>query len=299
MDRLNAMRLFVRLVECGSFSAVAREEGTGQPAVSKQISALEQYLGAQLLLRTSRKMTVTDAGQALYESAKPLLDDFEALESSLGHRQRSPQGVVRMTTAPVFGRLYVMPLLPAFFQRYPEVSVELSVSERHIDMIGEGVDLAIRHGHLADSSLTAKTLFHTGLVLVASTVYLKERGLPVRIGDLDNHTCIVSMPRLGRRPWNLRDEERGAISYIPQGPLLLPDAEHIRQAVISGFGIAQVPIWLVADVIRTGEVQVVLPECQQDSMPVSLVYPAGRRLPMKARVLVDYLVSMLPPTDEI
>ena len=290
MDRLDAIRLFVRLVECGSFSAVGREEGIGQPAVSKQIVALERHLGAQLVLRTSRQVVITEVGQTFYESAKQWVDDFDAIESSVGDRQRSPRGLVRLNTAPGHGRLCITPLLPEFFRRYPDVAVELSVSELHVDLVGEGVDLAIRHGRLLDSSLTARKLSETDLVLAASSGYLAAKGVPTRLSDLDMHTCIVFARGRERRPWSLKVGQE-SVSYVPHGSLLTGDAEHIRAAVLCGLGISQVPFWLLADEIRSGQVEVLLPDLQPERLPMYLVYPAGRRVPMKVRVFIEYLVS--------
>lgn len=290
MDRLDAIRLFVRLVECGSFSAVGREEGIGQPAVSKQIGALERHLGAQLVLRTSRQVVITEAGQTFYESAKQLVDDVDALESSVGARQQSPRGVVRINTAPAHGRLCITPLLPEFFRQYPEVAIELSVSERQVDLVGDGVDLAIRHGRLVDSSLTAKKLSDTDFVLVASPEYLATKGAPQRLADLDRHSCIVFAKGRERYPWSLK-AGRETVSYIPHGSLMTGDAEHVRAAVLCGLGIAQAPFWLLAAEIRSGEVQVLLPELQPARVPIHLVYPAGRRVPKRVRVLMDYLVA--------
>ncbi|TAM20972.1 MAG: LysR family transcriptional regulator [Rhodanobacter sp.] len=290
MDRLNAIRLFVRLVECGSFSAVGREEGIGQPAVSKQILALERYLGAQLVLRTSRQITITEAGQTFYASAKQLVDGFDALESSVGERQQSPRGTLRINTAPAHGRLCITPLLPGFFRRYPDVAIELSVSERHVDLVGDGIDLAIRHGRLVDSTLTARKLSETDFVLVASPGYLAAKGLPTRLADLDRHACIAFAKDRERYPWSLK-VKREKVSYVPRGSLITGDAEQIRAAVLCGLGIAQAPYWLVADEIRSGVVQVLLPELQPERVPIHLVYPSGRRIPMRLRVFIDYLVS--------
>jgi DNA-binding transcriptional LysR family regulator len=290
MDRVDAIRLFVRLVECGSFSAVGREEGIGQPAVSKQISALEQHLGAQLVLRTSRQVVITEAGQSFYESARQLLDDFDELESSVGDRLRSPRGVVRVNTAPAHGRLCITPLLPEFFRQYPDVTIELSVSERLVDPVGEGVDLAVRHGRLVDSSLTARKLSETDFVLVASPDYLAGKKLPRRLSDLDQHTCIVFAKGRERSPWSLKTGKE-TVSYFPHGSLQTGDAEHIRAAVLSGLGICQAPYWLLAKEIQTGEVQVLLPELQPERVPIHLVYPAGRRVPMRVRVFIEYLVE--------
>lgn len=288
MDRVNAIRLFVRLVECGSFSAVGREEGIGQPAVSKQIGALERHLGAQLVLRTSRQVVITDAGQAFYESARPLVDDFDALESSVGDRQHSPRGVVRVSTAPGHGRLCITPLLPEFFRQYPDVSVEVSVSERQVDLVSEGIDLAIRHGRLVDSSLTAKKLSETDFVLSASPAYLAAKGTPTRLADLDSHTCIVFARGRERYPWMLRSAKE-TVAYVPHGSLSTGDAEHVRAAVLCGLGIAQAPFWLLADEIRSGQVQVLLPSLQPRRVPIHVVYAAGRRVPMRVRVFIDYL----------
>ena len=150
MDRFDAMRMFVRVVESGSFSAVARETGVGQPSVSKQIAQLEAHLGAQLMRRTSRSMSLTEAGQTFYESAVRLVDDLAAAESLIGRGQTAPSGLVRATIAPVFARLYVVPRLPEFFARYPDISVELLVSERTVNLIEEGVDLAVHNGELLE-----------------------------------------------------------------------------------------------------------------------------------------------------
>jgi LysR family transcriptional regulator for bpeEF and oprC len=272
MDRLDAMRLFVRLVECGSFSAVGREQGIGQPAVSKQIAALERHLGAQLVLRNSRNVVITDAGLAFYESARQLIDDFDAVE------------------APGHGRLCVTPLLAGFFQRYPQVAVEISVSERPVDLVTEGFDIAIRHGRLVDSSLTARLWSETDFVLVASPAYLATHGTPVQLADLDHHSCIVFSRGRERYPWRF-GTGAASTSYLPRGALLTGDAEHVRAAVLCGLGIAQAPHWLLQEEIRNGQAQVLLPALQPERLPLNIVYAAGRRVPMRVRVLIDYLLA--------
>ena len=168
MDRLEGIKIFVRVVESGSFSAVARELGTGQPAISKQVAALEERLGAQLLMRTSRSLSLTEAGRDFYESAVRLISDLEAAESRIGSGLASPSGVVRVTAAPGFSRLYVVPKLPLFRERYPKVVIEMLVSERTSNLVEEGIDLAIRNGALADSSLVARKIGESAVVAVAS-----------------------------------------------------------------------------------------------------------------------------------
>jgi DNA-binding transcriptional LysR family regulator len=290
MDRLDAMRLFVRLVERGSFSAVGREESIGQPAVSKQIAALERHLGAHLVLRTSRQVAITDAGQTFYQAAKRLLDDLDAAESSVGERHHSPRGMVRLSVAPGHGRLCITPLLGAFFERYPDVAVEISASEFPVDLIAEGIDAGVRHGALADSSLIARKLSMTPIVLVASPAYLKAHGTPSRLADLDEHRCIVFARGRERRPWQLRAGGR-AVNYTPHGSIYTGDAEHIRASVLAGLGIAQAPLWLFEDQVRAGALQVLLPQLQPPLLPVHLVYAAGRQLPARVKVLIDYLIA--------
>jgi LysR family transcriptional regulator for bpeEF and oprC len=170
MDRLDAIKIFVRVVESGSFSAVARELGVGQPAISKQVASLEAHLGAQLLMRTSRNLSLTEAGRDFYESASRLIGDLEAAESRVGRGQASPAGLVRVTAAHAFSRQYVVPQLPKFLARYPDISVEMLVSERTSNLVEEGIDLAIRNGALADSSLVARKIGSSPVVLVASTL---------------------------------------------------------------------------------------------------------------------------------
>ena len=299
MDRLDAIKLFVRVVECGSFSAAAREAGIGQPAVSKQIASLEEHLGAQLVQRTSRNIKITQAGRTFYESATRLVDDLEAAEALVGTKQTSPSGLVRMSTAPVFGRLYVVPLLQRFLAQFPDVSVELSASERHTDLIAEGLDLAIRHGQMADSSLIARTIASSRSVTVATPAYFRERGEPKRPSDLGGHACVAYAPMRETRSWSFKGSDGTPGVHHPIGCFRTADAELVRAAVVAGLGIAQAPGWLFAKEIESGAVLTVLEAFQPDSSPISLVHPAGRRVAAKVRVLMDFLAEELPEDDFI
>ncbi|HEY2659607.1 MAG TPA: LysR family transcriptional regulator [Caulobacteraceae bacterium] len=292
MDRLDTLRLFVRVVERGSFSAVAREAGLGQSAVSKQIAALEARLGAQLLRRTSRTMTLTDAGHVLYESALRLVDEFDAVESLVGHGQSAPSGLIRVTVAPVFGRLYIVPRLPEFFARYPDISVELAGSERAINLIEEGFDLAIRNGELADSSMIVRRIAMTPFATVATPAYLAARGVPTIPADLDNHACLIYAPRQEPQPWHFRDAS-GPILHHPTSNFRTADAEQTRAAVLADLGLAHAPIWLFSPEVASGAIRIVLAEYAPGPIAISAVHPAGRRLPTKVRVFLDYLVETL------
>src|ERR1700730_18503998 len=176
MDRLEGIKIFVRVVESGSFLAGARERGGGQPAISKHVAALEERLGAQLLIRTSCSQSLTEAGRDFYESAVPLISDLEAAESCIGSGQASPSVVVRVTAAPGFSRRHVVPKLPSFRARYPKVIVEMLVSGRTSNLVEEGIDLAIRNGALSDSSLVARKIGESAVVAVASPDYLERKG---------------------------------------------------------------------------------------------------------------------------
>ena len=293
MDRLDAMRLFVRVVESGSFSAAARDAGVGQPAVSKQIAALEAHLGAQLVQRTSRRITVTSAGQIFYESALRLVEDAEAAESLVGKGQASPSGLVRLTAAPVLGRLYVVPLLPRFLERYPDITVELSVTERHIDLVADGIDLAIRHGPLVDSTLVARQVATAPFVTVATPAYFDAHGRPQHPGDLEGHRCVIFAPLRKPQPWRFRVDGAPFVHH-PAGRIRTGDAEQVRAACLAELGIAHAPRWLFAPDIAQGRVLPILQPWQPAPLPISLVHAAGRRPGAKVRVLMEFLAHELP-----
>lgn len=292
MDRLDAMRLFVRVVERGSFSAVAREAGIGQSAVSKQIAALEAHLGAQLMRRTSRSMTLTDAGQVFYESAVRLVDEFNAVKSLVGRGQSAPSGLIRVTVAPVFGRLYIVPHLPAFLARYPDISIELTASGRAINLVEEGIDLAIRNGELADSSLIVRRIATAPFATVATPAYLAAHGTPRTPAELATHSCLIFAPNYEPQPWAFRDGN-SSILHHPRANFRTADAEQIRAAVLAGLGLAHAPIWAFSPEIASGAVRAVLADYAPGPLAISAVHPAGRRLPTKVRVFIDFLVEIL------
>jgi LysR family transcriptional regulator for bpeEF and oprC len=291
MDQISAIRMFVRVVESGSFSAVARESGLGQPAVSKQIAALEGHLGAQLLRRTSRSLSVTEAGQDFYESAIRLLDDLEAATSRVGRGQTAPSGLIRVTVAPVFGRLYIVPRLQQFFTRYPEIAVEFVVTDRLVNLIEEGVDLGIHNGELKDSSLIARTIARTPIVTVATSSYLDAHGEPSNPDDLKKHQCVIYSPLGVPRAWGFKGKF-GNIEYQPKGSFRTNDADQIRAAVLSNLGLAHAPGWLFNRELASGAVREVLRKYEPAPLAISAVRPGGRRLPTKARVFIDFLIEI-------
>jgi DNA-binding transcriptional LysR family regulator len=290
MDQLAAIRTFVRVVETGNFSVVARETGVGQPAVSKQIAALEAWLGAPLLRRTSRRVTVTEAGQDFYESAVRLVGDLESAVSRIGRGQTSPSGLVRVSVAPVFGSAHVLPKLTEFYARYPEVVVELLVNDRTLDLVQEGIDVALHNGPLHDRAVVARRIASTPVVTVASPAYLEKHGEPKGPSDLERLDCITVVSGGAARPWRFRGK-LGEIVHQPAGRFRTNDAEQIRAAVLAGLGIAHTPGWLFTREMEAGSVRRLLRRYEREPLAIHAVYPAGRRLATKVRVLIDFLAE--------
>src|ERR1700746_3164024 len=199
-----ALRYSCASSKVGAFRRSLASLGQGSRRSSKQVAALEERLGAQLLMRTSRSLSLTEAGRDFYESAVPLISDLEAAESRIGSGQAPPSGVVRVTAAPGFSRLYVVPKLPSFRARHPKVVVEMLVSERTSNLVEEGIDLAIRNGALADSSLIARKIGESAVIAVASADYLERKGEPTRLSDLDRHDGVIFVSQNGPRPWHFR-----------------------------------------------------------------------------------------------
>jgi DNA-binding transcriptional LysR family regulator len=293
MDRLEAIRLFIRVVESGSFSAAARAAGISQSAASKHIAALEAKLGAQLLLRSSRSLAVTEAGQTFYDGAIRLTEDFAALEALLHGNASGPSGLIRVAVAPVFGRLYVVPRLPKFFELYTGIRVEMLASERIVNLIEDGIDLAIRHGDLADSSLTARRLATNSFVTVATPHYLERHGTPAEPSDLNKHNCIAFSTQWEVRPWLFAMHDGAKVQHQPEGRFRTGDGEQLRAAVLEHLGIAHVPAWLVTPELASGALRAILHKHETEELAISAVFP-GRRLAAKARVLIDFLARTLP-----
>jgi DNA-binding transcriptional LysR family regulator len=262
----------------------------GQLGRAKQIAALEAHLGAQLLTRTSRSLAVTDAGRDFFESASKLIAELEAAESRIGRGLRSPSGRVRVSVAPGFGALYIVPRLPELYRRYPQVSVDVLTSDRSVNLVEDGIDVGIRNGDLSESSLVARKIGTSPVIVVASRAYIEEHGEPAKPGDLEGHRCVVFSSQTGPRPW-LFSGRTGPMSYLPDVRFRTNDGEQIRAAVIASVGLAQVPHWLCARDLEAGSVRRVLRKYEPDPLPISAVRPANRRLATKVSVFIDFLAE--------
>ena len=287
MDKFDAMQMFIRVIEKGSFSAVAKERGMGQPAISKQISALEDELGTELLHRTSRSIALTEAGRDFYESALRILDDFENATSRIGRGQTAPKGLIRVTVPPTFARLHMVSKLPAFFAAYPDMAVEMGTSENPTTIIEDGFDLAIHSGDLPDSSLVARRFAQTVIILVATPQYLTRHGAPESPGDLSRFRSDVFVERGSVQPWTF-GSGRDAKRVIPTGVFRTSDIEQMRMGVLEHLGIAQAPAWLFAAELREGTVVRLLNSFER-TIPILAVRPASRRLSAKVRIFIEHL----------
>jgi DNA-binding transcriptional LysR family regulator len=287
VDRFDAMQMFVRVVEKGSFSAVAKERGIGQPAVSKQLSALESDLGTELIHRTSRSLALTEAGRDFYESALRILEDFESATSRIGRGQTAPKGLIRVTVAPTFARLHMVSKLPAFFAAYPDMAVEMAASESPATIIEDGFDLAIHSGDLPDSNLVTRRFAQTMTILVATPQYLTRHGAPESPDDLNRFRAVVFVERGSVQPWSFGSGQ-DAKRVVPTGIFRTSDMEQMRMGVLEHLGIAQAPAWLFAAELREGTVLRLLTPFER-TVPILAVRPASRRMSTKVRIFIEHL----------
>lgn len=289
MDRLAADRMFIAVMETGSFTAAAGRLGTSSGQASKLVSRLEAGLGVRLLNRTTRAVSATEVGQAYFEQIRSLIEEYDTLDQSVLDAAHSPRGRVRLTAPLTFGTAELVPALTAFACAYPEISLNVSFSDRVVNLVDEGFDAAVRIGRPRDTTLIARKLCQTRLVLVASGAYLDRRGPPVRPEDLAAHDCIIDTNFRDPGHWPFRRD--GAAVTVPvRGRLSYSNAEACLKAAEAGLGLAYVPDFVAAGSLGAGRVRALLDEHRDDPFGVFALYPPGRHLAAKVRVLVDHLV---------
>lgn len=290
MDLLAAFRTFVRISETGSFSAVAREVGATQPAISRQVAQLEEHLGARLFQRSTRSLALTEDGRDLMPHARHVLEAVEETESAIGRRKASPSGTVRLGCPSVFGRLYVAPRIGSLLARYPDLSVELSVADDVQDMVLAGLDLSVRVGDITDASLVARRIGSAVGQTIASIDYLDRMGEPQHPDDLANHECIVFTRSLDHDRWVFEGAD-GPVTVQVQGRMKSNDIEAVLAAAVGGLGISRVPVWMMRDQLAAGQVRRVLGGWRAQSRPIYAVYPSRRFLAPRTRAMIDFLVD--------
>ncbi|MFG1279556.1 LysR family transcriptional regulator [Xanthobacter autotrophicus] len=290
MDRLQAMQAFVTVVEAGSFSAAARRIGVGQPAISKTIAQLEERLQVRLLVRSTHSLAPTDAGVRFYERARSAIREAEEAELEARGAGAGLAGRLRVSAATTFARLLIVPRLPEFLARHPAIEIDVLLDDRVIDLVSEGVDLALRMGELTDSAAIARRIARGRRSVLATPAYLARAGTPLAPADLATHEAIV-YSQLGAS-WTFRRNGTEA-SVAVRGRVRLSAAEGIRAAVLADMGLTVNSDWMFAPEIESGAVRRVLEDWELPPIDLWAVFPTGRLASAKARAFADYVESIL------
>jgi DNA-binding transcriptional LysR family regulator len=291
MDRIDAMQAFVAVADLRGFAPAARKLGLSPSSVTRLVAALEDRLGARLLQRTTRSVTLTDVGARYLERARRILADVEEAEGSAEGERTRPSGRL-VVSAPVgFGRLHVSPLMSAFLTRYPEVSAELRLADRMINLVEDGVDLAVRIGHLADSSLVARHVGEMRRIVVASSAYLKQRGEPRTPEAIASHATIQFGAMSASPDWRFVDDGREIrVACTPR--FTTNSADAAIQYAEQGGGLTRVLAYQAAEAIKAGRLNIVLEKFEEPPLPIHLVYPTSRLLSAKVRAFVDLVTEL-------
>jgi DNA-binding transcriptional LysR family regulator len=303
MDKLHAMNTFVRVVEAGSFSAVAHESNATQSAVSKQVAALERELGAKLLTRTTRSLALTEEGERYFEQVRRLVGEIAEAEGVLQRGEQQLTGWLRVAASVGFGRLKLMPLIQSFLAAHRGVKIDLRLHDGFIDLVEQGIDVAVRIGDLPDSSLIARRVATTHRMLVAHRSYLRAlpKGIkaPVIPEDLAQHNCIVYTELPMRHNWPFTagagaSEPAGTTRVVRvEGNLQTNSSEVMRASVLAGMGIGYSTMWLFDQELASGEVQQLLPDWEPPPVPIQLVSPRERRHSAKVKAFVEHVAQQM------
>ena len=292
MTNLGDLEIFSRVISMGSMSAAGRALGLSPAVISKRVKRLEERLGTRLFQRTTRQISLTEAGQGFYERIVGILSGIEEAEAFVSGRSGAVRGMLRISAPTSFGRMHIAPNLRGFMDAHPELVVNLVLTDDFSDIVGGGFDLAIRIGELSDSSLVARRLAPVRRVLCASPDYVARRGMPISMEDLADHICL---PPHTQDVWRLEGPD-GGVTYRPQGPLYTNSSEVVREAVFSGMGIALRSTWDVGPALKSGDLVQVLPQYEGSrNVVLSAVYPSRQFLPVKVRLFIDYLADLYGP----
>ena len=295
MDRLAAIEIFIRVVDTGSFSAAARHFDIGQPAASKAVAQLEEWLGVKLLLRSTRALTPTEAGQNFYQRARRAVE--EADEAVLAARGTAAglTGKLRVSAAVCFARLHIVPRLPVFLEQHPDLDLELVLDDRNIDLVEEGIDLALRMGELADSNMTARRIAVARRRVLATPAYLERHGMPQAPADLHAHRAVVYTRDVGGgEEWTFR-RDTAELPVRLQGRVRISATEGLRAAVFADMGLAVASEWAFWPELQSGAVVSVMDDWMLPAIPLSAVYPTGRQASSKARQFTAFVEECLAP----
>lgn len=299
MDRLDELSLLVAILEGGTLAAGALKTRRSRAAVTRILAEFEARLGVRLLERTTRRTAATEAGRRLGEHARRLLSDYEEAIRDVMGEAVVPRGLVRVSAPLVFGRRHIAPIVLGFLNAHPQVSVELMLSNRVIDLIDEGVDVALRIGHLADSRLVAKPVGHVRHVVVASPEYLARHGTPHDLHQLAEHEIILQTAGDRAPEWQFEVNGRDAVTIRPYGRLLVNQAETAIDAALAGRGLIRALSYQVAEHIASGQLERVLQDFEPPLMPVNLVVTGIRFMALRVRAFLDFAANALQSNDRL
>jgi LysR family transcriptional regulator, regulator for bpeEF and oprC len=311
MQSLQALAAFAETAKQGHFAAAARELGTAPSTLAKAVGRLEAELGVKLFHRTTRQVRLTPDGERLFERCQRVLGEFEDLRAEAAGARAAPAGTLKIDVPITYGKRFVLPALAALAQAHPGLQLDVRLNDGYVDLVREGLDLAVRVGHLRDSTLVARPIDRQGLVLCASPAYLAAHGTPRRLDDLERHVAVLfRMPTSGRnRPWQFRQrgergqhealavgdghvDLQGAVERAPRSRVRVNDGEGMIAAALAGMGLCQVPDYLVQDELRSGRLVELLPGLRPLPMPISVVAPTGRLMPARVRAAMEALAAM-------
>ena len=292
MDRTDAIAVFIAVADHGSFAAAARRLGRSPASVTRAVADLESRLGVRLLTRTTRAVSTTEAGQRFLGGAKRVLADLDEIERAAAGQGTAPRGELRLTAPILFGRLHVLPIVTEFLDRFPEVQAALALVDRPVDLVEEGLDVAVRIGALGESSAVATRVGALRRIVVASPDYLARRGTPQRPADLTDHDVVAFSGIAGVEYWVFR-EAAGDVNVAIRPRLVVSTAEAAIDAARAGFGLTRVLSYQAAEDVARGSLLRVLPGYEGDEVPIHLVYPGGRHPPPKLRAFLDFTTPRL------
>jgi len=293
MDDVNAYIVFAKVVEAESFTGAAELLGESKSAVSKQINRLEDSLGIRLLNRTTRRMSLTEAGEIFYERVRRVVEEVEEARLAVTQLQESPRGVLRVNAPLSYGIEHLGPMLPGFMARYPDLKVDVTLIDRRVDLIDEGVDVAIRIGVLSDTSLIARKLTGYRRIITAAPAYWAKHGKPATPQELAAHNCLTYAYLSGGRSWRFREPDGQQVDVAVAGNLTANNGEMLAQAAIHGHGVTWLPQFICGPGLAQGDLEPVLEDYELEPVGVFAVFPHTRNLSTKVRVFVDYCAEVL------
>jgi DNA-binding transcriptional LysR family regulator len=296
VDRMDTMSLFVAAIDAGSLSGAARMSGISPSSVSRHLSALEEQVGTKLLIRTTRTLALTEAGQRYYDKSKRILTEIDEMEAGLCTDAKTPVGRLHVAGPTLFGRFFMLPLLAKFAVIHPKIVMDVMLLDRQLNLIEEGIDVAVRIGPMVDSSLIIRMLGALRQIICAAPVYLEQRGTPHTLDDLSGHDCLVYSQDSISSEWPLLDGDEPTQVQVPVR-MRSNTLDGVVAAAVEGAGLVYAPAWSVMNFVKAGRLKVILSEHELPPRPINAVFTHNRLLSGKVRALVDYLAGQFADAD--